>query len=430
MPLSLRAHPVVLVVEQIGTGGATRAVFNQASILLEQGFEVTVATVEEERQDFLDKAERAGLRPEGALTRNLPTEWPERWEQVRDDRAAVSRLQVEWLTSLAKSHAEKPFLIAEHRRTITLIQHVSPAVAYRVGLLHNNQFSLSRKSKIPTIADTGREQILGAVWALDALVGLTKHQTNDLRRLVGPWRGRVFDAPNEAHIPAREFPPPEPNRITVVSRLVPIKQVSEILHAFALVRAQRPETVMHIYGGGADKDRLISLSEHLGLQDSVTFHVSTLKPLDAMATGHFGVLTSKSEAMPLTLLESYSVGRPVIAYRFKYGPESMIEDGVTGFVVENKNRAALAGRMIELLDDPDRALRMGAAGRALAQERYSRAQVWKAWEIFLTAAMRTPSWRLPYWMTTATVPIRGNKVPLISAAYRFASRKARREIGW
>ena len=434
-PATIQDHPVVLVVEQIGTGGITRAVFNQAGILLEHGFDVTLATVIPEREDFLDKADRGGLWHPGLKSRNLAQEWPERWAAAGDDPRAIARLKIAWLTSVVSSQATKPYLIAEHRETIPLIQQISGRKAIKIAVVHDNQFKGPRKGiplakQSPLIADTTREHMLGGIWSLNALVGLTEHQTSDLRKLAGPWGGRVHGAPNEAHMPTEDYPDPEPDKITIVSRLIPRKRIQEILHAFAIVVARRPATTMDVYGGGASKAGLVELAEKLGLSDSVTFFLSTVTPLQAMATGHCGVLTSTSEAMTLTLLESYSVGRPVISYRFRYGPESMIEDGVTGYLVADRDRETLAERMIELLDDPAKALAMGRAGRELARQRYSREQVWRSWEAFLTAARQTRSRRLPPWLTAWKVPLRGESVPLLAAGYRLASRRARSEIGW
>ncbi len=424
-------HPVFLVVEQVGTGGITRAVFNQAAILTEHGFgDVTVATVDPERSDFLDKAERGGLWPEGVKARNLPEEWPQEWAAAQGDERRVTALKLRWLEQLGSGSPAKPYVIAEHRETISLVQRVSGRRAIKIALVHDNQFATGRKTAIPTIADTNREQMLGALWSLHALVGLTEHQTGDLRKLAGRWGARVFSAPNEAHMPAVDFPAPDPHKITIVSRLIPRKRISEILHAFAIVVAQRPDAKLDIYGGGASKTSLMELSRSLGLDDSVQFFVSTLTPLDAMATGHFGILTSTSEAMPLTLLESYSVARPVISYRFRYGPESMIRDGVTGYLVDDKDREGLAARMIELLDDPEKALSMGRAGREFAREQYSREQVWLAWERFLTAARDNRAWRLPPFLFRLRVPLRGERVPILAAAYRFTSRRVRKAIGW
>ncbi len=56
------------------------------------------------------------------------------------------------------------------------------------------------------------------------------------------------------------------------------------------------------------------------------------------------------------------------------GPEEIVEDGVTGFLVPVGDIEAMAGRMAELLADPARAAAMGDAGRRLVGQRFSTSQ--------------------------------------------------------
>lgn len=72
-----------------------------------------------------------------------------------------------------------------------------------------------------------------------------------------------------------------------------------------------------------------------------------------------------SELLGLTLLESQSVGTPVICTAVGGMPEFVL-DGDTGFVVPPNDPAALRRRLLELLDDPARAATMGARAHAHA----------------------------------------------------------------
>jgi glycosyltransferase involved in cell wall biosynthesis len=68
-----------------------------------------------------------------------------------------------------------------------------------------------------------------------------------------------------------------------------------------------------------------------------------------------------SELLGLPLLESMSVGTPVVCTNVGGMPE-FVRDGVTGFVVPPNDSAALRRRLDELLGDPQLASRMGRAG--------------------------------------------------------------------
>jgi len=68
-----------------------------------------------------------------------------------------------------------------------------------------------------------------------------------------------------------------------------------------------------------------------------------------------------SELLGLTLLESMSVGTPVICTDVGGMPE-FVRNGVTGFIVPPNDSMALRRRLLQVLDDPAGAARMGAAG--------------------------------------------------------------------
>ena len=74
------------------------------------------------------------------------------------------------------------------------------------------------------------------------------------------------------------------------------------------------------------------------------------------------VLTSLSEGLSITLLESMNHGLPVVATRVGGNPE-LVEDGKTGYLVPPKDAQALANRIVQLLRSEELRRRMGEEGR-------------------------------------------------------------------
>ncbi|NNL99333.1 MAG: glycosyltransferase [Gammaproteobacteria bacterium] len=74
----------------------------------------------------------------------------------------------------------------------------------------------------------------------------------------------------------------------------------------------------------------------------------------------------------LSLIEACAAGRPVCAYDVEWHHE-LVENGVTGYLVEEADIASLATRVAQLLDDPTAADAMGAAARKRAFTRHSEA---------------------------------------------------------
>ncbi len=77
------------------------------------------------------------------------------------------------------------------------------------------------------------------------------------------------------------------------------------------------------------------------------------------------------EGLGMVYLEAAACGRPVVAGTSGGAPET-VQEGVTGHVVgDPRSPDAVAAVLTGLLDDPERARRMGAAGRAWVEQRWS-----------------------------------------------------------
>ena len=79
---------------------------------------------------------------------------------------------------------------------------------------------------------------------------------------------------------------------------------------------------------------------------------------------------SASESFSITCLDASAAGLPIIATRCG-GPEEIVDDGVTGWLVPVGDVAAMAERMAWLLGHPAEAAAMGAAGQRLVEQRFS-----------------------------------------------------------
>jgi phosphatidylinositol alpha-1,6-mannosyltransferase len=76
------------------------------------------------------------------------------------------------------------------------------------------------------------------------------------------------------------------------------------------------------------------------------------------------------EGLGMVFLEAAACARPVVAGTSGGAPEA-VREGVTGHVVDPRSATVVADTVADLLDDPERARAMGAAGRAWVEERWS-----------------------------------------------------------
>ena len=89
-----------------------------------------------------------------------------------------------------------------------------------------------------------------------------------------------------------------------------------------------------------------------------------------------GTETKVPELLGQTLLEAMACATPVICTRVASMPE-IVEDGISGFIVDPGDTAALADRLAWLQAHPDRAREMGEAGCAVVRKRFQWSQVVK-----------------------------------------------------
>jgi glycosyltransferase involved in cell wall biosynthesis len=94
------------------------------------------------------------------------------------------------------------------------------------------------------------------------------------------------------------------------------------------------------------------------------------------------------EPLSRVLLEAMQLGRPVVATRVGGTPEA-VDDGVTGLLVERSDATGLARAIIELLRDPERRAKMGAAARERARETFREERIVDApLDVYRAAASR------------------------------------------
>jgi len=81
-------------------------------------------------------------------------------------------------------------------------------------------------------------------------------------------------------------------------------------------------------------------------------------------------LPSSAEGLPLVVLEAMAAGKPVVAAAVGGVPE-LVVDGETGLLVPAGDLDALQRALTDLLADPERARRLGEAGRARVRASFS-----------------------------------------------------------
>ena len=168
----------------------------------------------------------------------------------------------------------------------------------------------------------------------------------------------------------------EPFRIVSVGRTVEKKGFGDLIRALAILR-DRAWRFDHV-GGGALTKTLHAQAEKAGVADRITWHGSLARGavFDLLARSDLFVLPSRiarsgdRDGLPNVLMEAQAHRLPVVSTEVSAIPE-LIEDGVTGLLVPERDPKALAAAMARLMDDPSLAARLAAAGDRKVREAFS-----------------------------------------------------------
>jgi sugar transferase (PEP-CTERM/EpsH1 system associated) len=163
---------------------------------------------------------------------------------------------------------------------------------------------------------------------------------------------------------------PDAPVLGTVGRLNEVKRQDLLIRSFAQVRKRIPDAHLVLVGDGPMRDSLQKLVKDLSLDASVHFASYQSQPERYLQAMDVFALTSHSEGMPLAILEAWAAGLPVVASAVGGVPD-LVDHGRNGLLFFSGDESILADFVVELISDPQRAGRLGAAGRQEVASRYS-----------------------------------------------------------
>src|SRR6202008_411602 len=129
-----------------------------------------------------------------------------------------------------------------------------------------------------------------------------------------------------------------------------------------IVADAEPDFILDLVGDGPDRADLETFCDELELRGHVNFLGFRDDVHELLGQAELFILSSLTEGISLTLLEAAASGLPIVATSVG-GNAGGGGAGVTGTIVLPRCPQSLADAMLELLRDPQRAERMGIAGR-------------------------------------------------------------------
>ena len=175
-----------------------------------------------------------------------------------------------------------------------------------------------------------------------------------------------------------------------VGRLSPEKGFDVFIDAAKLL-SERRDVGFVLFGDGPLRADLARRIDERGLTGRFVL-AGFRNDLERYLPGlDLAVSSSHTEGLPVAILESMAAGVPVVATAVGGTPE-VVEDGATGFLVPPAQPAALAAKIRDLLDAPERRHAMGGRGAARVRSEFTfSAQAARYEELFARLVPNAPS---------------------------------------
>jgi glycosyltransferase involved in cell wall biosynthesis len=237
--------------------------------------------------------------------------------------------------------------------------------------VHGSQFDLFYENSNAIVKGIIRMRLESA----DIVIALSDDWLRRLKRMAPAALIRVLPNP----VVATEFAPALSGKSDVLATGGDIlflgafgkrKGVFDLLEAAVRVVEKRPDVVFEL-GGDQSVDQVRELVQKKNLQETVRV-LGWVKGADKVAAfrrAHVYVLPSYHEGLPVSILEAFASGLPVVTTPVGGIPE-IVKDGVNGFLVEPGDVNALASAILRLLSDHDLRRTMSATNLDLVRTRH------------------------------------------------------------
>lgn len=262
----------------------------------------------------------------------------------------------------------RPDVVHLHNPTPTI--YAAPAARFAgVPSILSTRHSLVGK---PRNQKVERKYALAARFC-DWIVGICDATTDNIkdagsapeRKIVRVYNGAV----PLARVGAASVPKVGPT-LLFVGRLEPVKNLTFLLRAFRRALATEPQLRLWIVGDGSERAKLEMLSAALGLQSRLTFWGQQLDVATFFSAADLFVMSSKSEGLPMSLLQALSLGLPAIVTDVG-GMAEVVRLSDAGQTIPLNAPDSMAETIVRLISDTEERGRFSKNAQAAFREHFT-----------------------------------------------------------
>ena len=166
--------------------------------------------------------------------------------------------------------------------------------------------------------------------------------------------------------------------IITISRFDYGKKNDDIIKAFSKIKNSNYK--LYLIGDGKEYENLLKLIKELKLEDKVIMTGYLPKPEieKYMLKSSLFLMASLTEGLPMVLLEAMSYGIPCIAYETASGVDDIIDNGINGYVIKNRNEEEYIEKIEKLMNNVKLRKEMGEQAKETINK-FSKEEILKIW---------------------------------------------------
>ena len=212
---------------------------------------------------------------------------------------------------------------------------------------------------------------------MDYFVPVSKELAEFYKKYLGK---KVFYIPNCLDKIPNKLSKLDSKNLVSVGRLSKEKGFDDLLRLFKKISSKHSDWKLNIIGDGMERNDLLALANELKLGDKVVFHGYQNKEYinEVLLDSSIYVMTSHTESFGLVLIEAMSYGIPCLAYTSAQGANEIIDDGVNGYLIKDRNEEEMLEKINNLIDDEKLRKKLGKEARSKSKE-YSGEVVLEKW---------------------------------------------------
>lgn len=347
---------IVYLIEDIcNKGGAERIISEKANLLVQRmHYDVTIISIYEDAR-----------KPSYPLDKDVKVEFLEVPFAKKKGSVMISRAKV-LIKAVSRLNAKlkeiKPDIIFFTTTLSALLLPFCHTKAKRVYESH------SAKKFTPY------NKLFGLMErCADSIVCLTHDDAKEYR-----YARDVRVIPNFINEPTSFAKDYAVKRAVAVGRLEYVKGFDILIDCWKQIADKHSDWQLHIYGEGSLRQALQQQIGTLHLEDKVILCGRNENLMEKYCDYSLFLMSSRSEGLPMVLIESQSVGLPAVTFNFQCGASDIVRSGENGLLVEQGNKEAFVEAMDKMMSSEQLRMQYGMKAKETFFK-YFRKNIFQQW---------------------------------------------------